>query len=200
MNHSFNKKFFDSMVKVVHVFLKWSVRALFVLLGILVVGFFVTMFIPVSSFDFDLQNLEHINVNVMNIMYDLSNVGLSGVVNIKWILVLGIFVAIGHLAFYQFLQILLCKLMKNIKEGSPFNSTSAGYLRVMGIGFLVASAVMPFINGLLFVAIMNKFDIYEATINFSIDFQYLFIGVLILILGYTFEYGAYLQEEHNMTV
>lgn len=200
MNRSFNKKFFDSMIKVVHVILKYSVIALFVLLGILGVVFLVALFLPKSLFDFDLQLLENTQVTVMNVVYDLEAFGFTGVINVKWMFVLAVFAAIGNLSFYQFVQIQLKKLMKNVREGSPFSESSTGYLKYMGIGFLVASVVLPIINGSLFMVIINQLEIFEATINFSLDIQLLFTGVLILILGYIFDYGAYLQEEHNLTV
>ena len=169
MNHSFNKKFFDSMIKVVHAVLKWSVVALFVLMGLLVVIFVVTLFIPASVFDFDLAHIGNMNVNVMNVMYDMSGFGFSGIVNVKLLFLLILFVALGNLAFYQYIQIQLKKLMSNIKEGSPFNYSSAKFLRYMGIAFLIASVVLPILNGWLFMGVINTLEIFEASINFSLS-------------------------------
>lgn len=200
MNHSFNKKFFDSMIKVVHVFLKYSVGALFVLVGILFVGFLVTIFIPVELFEFNLEHIANMDVSVMNISYDLSTIGLNGVINLKWLVVLALFVAIVNLVFYQFIQIQLKKLMRNVREGNPFSTSNSTFLRYMGVAFIVAAVLLPLVDGWLFMVIINRLELFDATINFSLDIQLLFVGVLILILGYIFEYGAYLQEEHNMTV
>ncbi len=200
MSRTFNKKFFDSMIKVVHIFLKWSVRAIYVLLIIILVGFLVTLFLPADLFDFNLENLKNIDIGTINVLNSISDGGLTGIVDAKEIILLLIFMAGINLFFFQFIQIQLRKIMNNIRNKSPFNEKNAKFLKVLGIAFLVSSVVLPSIGGWFFMDLVNTLKVYEATFNFSIHFQSVLMGALILILAYIFDYGTYLQEEHDMTV
>lgn len=200
MSRKFNKERFETVIKLVDVFLKFSVIAIFVLLGILTLGFITTLFIPSGLYDFDLANLEQMSVQVFGLDYDLTALGLTGVVNIKRVVIAGIFALLINLGFYQFVQVLLKKVMSNIRNQHPFNPTNVTYLKYMGIGFLVASLLLPIFNSVFFVQVMNTLDLFDVDVNASLNFQSLYMGVIILILAYIFDYGSYLQEEHDMTV
>lgn len=200
MSRSFDKKSFDVMVNFVHTFLKFSIIALFVLIGILGVALLVFTFLPAEIFDYNIANLETVNIGTTNVIYALDGLELTGIYNVKWLLVLILLVANINLGFFQFITIQLKKIVKNVKEKDPFTTANAQNMKIMGIGFLIASVVVSIANSILFMSAVNTFNIFEATVNFSVDFQTLFTGILILILGYIFEYGAYLQDEHNMTV
>lgn len=200
MNRTFNKKRFDIIIKFTHLFLKYSVRILYVLIALLIVGFVVVIFIPKSLLDFDLAILEEVNVQYFNIVYDLSDGGFTGIYNVKWLVTLLLFTGATNLIFFQFIQIQLRNVINDVKAESPFSENNVLFLKRVAYGFLIASVLLPLLNGWLFMTMINTFEIYSATINFSLNFQMLFTGVLVLILAYVFDYGAYLQEEHDMTV
>ena len=66
MNRSLDKKKFESVIKVVYLFLRISVIALFVLLGILVVTSIVFPFIPKELFDFELSKEDMLSIKKLN--------------------------------------------------------------------------------------------------------------------------------------
>lgn len=200
MNRTFNKGRFDVVIDITHLLLKWSVRALYVLIGILTVGFLVFLFLPKGLLDYDISNLENINVLYANIYYEISGESFVGIYNVKWLLTLLFFAGIANLAFYQYIQIQLRNVISNVKQKEPFSINNVNYLKYMAYAFLISSLVLPIVNGWLFTTAVNTFEIYEATINFSLNMQSLFMGILVLILAYVFDYGSYLQEEHDMTV
>jgi uncharacterized membrane protein len=201
MNRSLNKKKFESVIKVVYHFLRYSVVALYVLLGLLVLTSVVIPFISKGVFDFNLANLEHIDIQAGSIMYDIRGIiTFTGIVNVKWLLSLLFVVLSVNLLFFQFILIQLKQIITDVYNKIPFSDKNIIRLKYMGIAYLISSVVLSMVNGLLFVKIVNTFNIFDATINFSIDFQSAFIGVIILILAYVFEYGAALQEDIDLTV
>jgi len=201
MNRSLDKKKFESVIKVVHHFLRSSVVALYVLLGLLVLVSVVFPFISKDLFNYDLANLNHINIEFGSILYDIRGIiTFTGIVNVKWLLSLLFVVLTVNLMCFQFILIQLHKIITDVCNKTPFSDKNIKCLKYMGIAYLISSIVLPLVNGLLFVNIANTFNIFEATINFSMDFQSAFIGIIILILAYVFEYGATLQEDIDLTV
>ena len=201
MNRSLDKKKFESVIKVVHHFLRSSVVALYVLLGLLVLVSVVFPFISKDLFNYDLANLNHINIEFGSILYDIRGIiTFTGIVNVKWLLSLLFVVLTVNLMFFQFILIQLHKIITDVCNKTPFSVKNIKCLKYMGIAYLISSIVLPLVNGLLFVNIANTFNIFDATINFSMDFQSAFIGIIILILAYVFEYGATLQEDIDLTV
>ena len=200
MNRTFDKNKFDIVIKIVHLFLKWSVRALYVLLGLLVVGFVVFIFIPKSLLDYDISTLENINVQYYNIIYEISDGNFTGIFNVKWLMILLFFTVIINLAFYQYILIQLRNVIHGVMAATPFSEKNVLFLKRVAYTFLIACILLPLLNSWLFTTAVNTFEIYNATINFSVNFQSLFTGALVLILAYVFDYGSYLQDEHDMTV
>jgi hypothetical protein len=43
-------------------------------------------------------------------------------------------------------------------------------------------------------------ELFELGVSLSPNLQAVFMGIIILIVAYIFDYGSYLQEEHDMTV
>lgn len=200
MSRQFNKERFETFIKLVDVFLKFSIIAIFVLLGIVGIAFITSIFVPGDLYDFNLTNLENTSINFFGLEYDLAALGLEGVVNVKRIVVAGTFALVINLAFYQYIQVLLKKVMTHIRDQHPFNPLNVKYLKLMGIGFLVASLLLPAFNSLFFVQVMNTLELFDVNVNASLDFQLLYMGVIVLILAYIFDYGTYLQEDHDLTV
>lgn len=200
MTNTMKKNPFETLIKALHVVLKWSVRVVYVLLGLLFIALLVFLFIPKASLNFDLANLENININIMNIIYEINNAVFTGVINIKWLLVLGVFAGIVNLAFFQLIQILLRNLLKNTRETTPFISENVVLLKTMGFAFLVASVILPLVNAWLVTDVVNLLNLYQASVNLSLNLQMIFMGLIVLVLTYVFNYGAYLQEEHDSTI
>ena len=201
MNRSLDKKKFESVIKVVYRFLRISVVALYVLLGLLFLTSVVLPFVSKGVFDFNLANLDNIDIQTGSILYEVRGiVTLTGIVNVKWLVSLAFVVLTVNLVFFQFVLIQLKQIITDVYHKIPFSDKKIKRLKYMGIAYLVSSVVLPMVNGSLFAMVANTFNIFEATINFSMDFQSAFIGIIILILAYVFEYGATLQEDIDLTV
>jgi uncharacterized membrane protein len=185
----------------VYRFLRISVVALYVLLGLLFLTSVVLPFVSKGVFDFNLANLDNIDIQTGSILYEVRGiVTLTGIVNVKWLVSLAFVVLTVNLVFFQFVLIQLKQIITDVYHKIPFSDKNIKRLKYMGIAYLVSSVVLPMVNGSLFAMVANTFNIFEATINFSMDFQSAFIGIIILILAYVFEYGATLQEDIDLTV
>lgn len=200
MNKTISKNRFDTILKGMYVFLRWSVRALYGLMGVIFVGFIVSIVLPKDILNFDLDNIEHINIQLSNVLYQLDDSFFTGVINVKWLLVLLCVMALSNLAFLQFVMTYIRNILSDTIEKTPFSVKNVTRLKYVGYGYLVASVVLPSINNLFFWQLVHQLDLFEATINFSVHFQSVFMGIIILILAYIFDYGSYLQEDHDMTV
>ncbi|HOO43751.1 MAG TPA: DUF2975 domain-containing protein [Bacillota bacterium] len=200
MESTFNKERFHGVIGIVYTILKWIIRFGYLVAGITVIGFLVVLFIPKDLLDFNMANLEHINVQFTNIMYQINGGFFTGIVNIKSLLLLLLFAGMINLGFYLFIMIHIKKLVGSVRNNVPFEKSNAIILRNLGIGYLIACVLVSVVNSWLMVSAVNTFDVINTTVNFSIDLQYVFIGVIILILAYVFSYGSYLQQEHDTTI
>ena len=193
MNRSLDKNKFESVINIVFNILKVGVIILYVMIGLFVLLSIIFPFIPKTLLDFDLSNLEHVNIQTGSILYDMSGIiTFTGIVNLKWLLSLLFIVVTINLGFFQYILILLKNILIDVQQKTPFSIKNITRLKYMGIAYLVSSIVLSFVNGSLFSVIINTFDIFEANVNFSIDFQSVFMGTLILILAYQIPYYEFL--------
>lgn len=200
MNRSFNKDKFNNVIKAVSIILRLSVIFLYVLLGFLFIAAVIFAFLPKDILDFDLANLENLNVQFTNIMYILRDGSFIGIINLKWLLVLLFFTISVNVLFIQLILLKLRKIVSDVKEENPFSVKNIHRLKFISIAYFVSSFVLPTVNGWLFTVGANTFKIFDATFNFSLNFSAIFMGVILLILAYVFDYGASLQEDYDLTV
>ena len=200
MERTYQKKNYDVLIKVVHTILVWVVRAMYIGIGILVVAFLASLFIPKSVYEFDLANIENINVQVAHFMYNFNGSIFTGVVNVKWFVNLLLIAGVVNASFFLYLLMMLRNVLGNVKEKQPFSDQNILSLKRMGLAYLLAGVILPAINTWLLWVIVKLVDLSSAGVNYSLNLQLIFMGIVIVILAYVFEYGAYLQEEHDATV
>lgn len=200
MNRKFNKKQFEFVMKGTAIVTKIFNVILYIALAVVAVLFIAVIFINQRHFNFDLSHLDNINVSINNILYELSGDTLSGIVNVKTILLVGAGVAFINLGFVQYILLTVRKLVTNIKDDQPFDQQNTVLLKNLAIAFLIASVVLSILNSVFFTVVMNNLEIVEMNVNYSINTTYLFMGILIFILAYVFDYGSYLQEEYDSTI
>lgn len=200
MSRSFNQNRFKSLIQGTHLFLSWFIIGLYILIGLLGIALIVFTMLPKGLLDFDLSNIENINIQFSSVMYEIDESIFSGVVNVKWLLALGSLVGLVNIGFLQYILTLLRNMMKDVEAKQPFSEANVKRLKWIGIAYLVAAVVLPFANSMFFLHLIDLLDLFEANANFTIRFQSVFMGLIILILAYVFDYGAYLQEDHDMTV
>ena len=164
-----------------------SVVALYVLLGLLFLTSVVLPFVSKGVFDFNLANLDNIDIQTGSILYEVRGiVTLTGIVNVKWLVSLAFVVLTVNLVFFQFVLIQLKQIITDVYHKIPFSDKNIKRLKYMGIAYLVSSVVLPMVNGSLFAMVANTFNIFEATVSFSMDLQSVFIGIIILIIAVAF--------------
>lgn len=201
MENTFNQNKYKGVLNVVHIILKVLMIILFVGLGIMAIGFATILFIPKGLLEIDLAALSDLNTRLTAIMLEIDPNFFTGTVNIKRSLLAILLTGLANAAFLQFIFIYLKKLIKNVKESQIFEKGNAKILKTLGIGFLVASVILPVFSSISMLSVANMLDIFQDVhYSFSIHWQSVFTGVLILILAYVFSYGTYLQEEHDLTV
>ena len=115
-----------------------------------------------------------------------------------------IFVVMPLLLSMLFLGIMMImrKIIKSIKSGTPFTRENAARIRAMG--WLVMAAgpfygILEYIYALMWVP---KLRIEGALVEAVPDFRvfYIFAGLLIVVIGHVFQYGVSLCEENELTV
>jgi hypothetical protein len=97
---------------------------------------------------------------------------------------------------------ILRKIMKSIKSGTPFTRVNAARIRAMG--WLVMAAG-PFWGILEFVYArmwLSKIQIEGALVEVDPDLRvfYIFAGLVIVVIGHVFQYGVSLREDNELTV
>ncbi len=199
MEQTFNKNKYAGFIKVVQVIVKVVMIFLYVILGFVALGFVASLIIPNQFLEFDLSVFSQYDFQGINIINAIDPTLLERTVNLKRVMIVMFFVASLNLGFAQFILIHINKLLKNVKE-EPFNAQNSIILRNLGIGYVISGIVISLFNEFLRVIVVRTIDIFDTNFDIRLNWQYIFIGVLILILGYIFSYGSYLQEEHDQTV
>lgn len=124
-----------------------------------------------------------------------------------FISVYGILYAV--ITLYMEKQIL--NVLKWVKKEQPFNVRCIKSIKVLGFTIIGNSIVFEAINNLHISKIYKMFELGKAEIlsplfkmsiegiSFSIpvDLTILGVGIIVLLLSYVFEYGAYLQSEYD---
>ena len=199
MRRSFNKKYFNTVLTITRWVTKISVVCLFILIGFLLISVGVIMF-PVDLFDYNLDNLANIDFQYLNALKEINPDLFTGIVNVKWISVYALFVVLLNVSFLQYVFILLKKAIIDVSNEKPFSEKNIKRFNLIGIAFLVSGFLFPIFNVLLFNGITKLLSFDNININYSMDLQQIFIGLLIIVLANILEYGAYLQEDHDLTV
>jgi len=200
MNRSFNKKYFNTILTITRWITKVSVVGLFILIGFLLISIGVVMFLPVELFDFNLDNLTTIDSQYLKALIEVNPDLFTGIVNVKWQLVFAGFIGLLNVSFLQYVFIILKKAIIDVSNEKPFSEKNIKRFNLIGIAFLVSGFLFPTFNGLLFNSIMKMLSIGDVNVRYMINLQQIFMGLLIIVLANIFEYGAYLQEDHDMTV
>ncbi len=204
MENTFDQHKYKGIINVFHIILKVIMIILYIALGFMAIGFLGVSFVPRSLLEIDLANFGQYQIMFREVLLELDPNFFTGTVNIKRPLLSILFTGIVTVGFLQFVIINLKNLVGHVKDTQIFDKANARILKIMGFGFLIASILLPVMRSVSTIAVVNMFDIFQQ-IEFRPDFRWLswshiFMGSLILILAYVFSYGAYLQEEHDLTV
>jgi len=200
MSHSFNKKYFNIILSITRWITKVGVVAFFIFMGLLLLAAGVVMFLPIELFDFDLANLANLDFQYLNAFISVNPDLFSGIVNVKWLVVSGGLIALLNLGGLQFIFITLRNVIRDVSDGKPFSTKNIVRINRIGYAFVIVAIIFPIFNGLIMTEFLDVLSLNISGSNYMVNFQQLFIGFLIIVLANIFDYGSYLQEDHDMTV
>ena len=200
MSRSFNKKYFDTVLNITSWAIRITVIALFFLLVLLALTIGVVTFLPKGLLDFDLANLQNIDMQLQYAFISINPDYFTGIINVKWSIVLTALVGLTNVGFLLYIFILLKKIVTDVKTKRPFSELNVRRFNFIGISFIVAALILPIFNSLLLSNIFKLLSVDFARVTYTIDIQQVFMGLLVLVLANIFEYGKNLQEENDLTV
>lgn len=172
----------------------------YILLGILSLVAIVFLFIPKDALIVSLDEVANYEFMVNQISISISSLGLTGEISLKWIVVFGTSFLVFALAFASVFLYHLRHIIQLVKEDTPFSSENSRRLYFMGKLSIIASILIPIVNSIFLNYAFNLVDFNAADINFMPNITYLFVGLLLIVLGSVFEKGSYLQSEYDQTV
>jgi hypothetical protein len=192
----YNEKKYHTLIKVSYIISK----VLFCLLigaGVLaILGFIIVLFIPETVFNFAVGTIKlEIGDAIKYIISEPIDGG-----NVKFITLIAIVVGLVHIIFSLLLFYAVYKILAEVKNNNPFAKANVKHLYFIAFTFLAGSVLIPTFNFILGMFTIKKLNIININSEFSLNLDYIFIGLLILILANIFNYGAYLQNEYNETV
>jgi len=95
----------------------------------------------------------------------------------------------------------LVKVLKNVQNGEPFAKENAKSISIMGVAMIISSVVLSNASSYFMSTMIHSFKLENIVANTSSpDTNLLLTGLLLLILGEIFKYGAYLQNEYDSTL
>ena len=92
------------------------------------------------------------------------------------------------------------RILTTVIVDNPFEKGNSKNLTVISLVLIAGSFIVPFMEGRLATAIIQTLKIDSIHVSYSMDYNLLFTGILILILAGVFQYGNYLQEEVDSTL
>lgn len=116
--------------------------------------------------------------------------------SIQFMLVL-LLMFIGLLVVYH-----LRKIFATLAVGTPFTGENVSRIRIIGIALIAGALlknVIQIMNGIYLSRILSMPGV-ETAVNTRVDLTGILMGAVVIILAEVFRYGAYLQEEQDLTV
>ncbi|SMO69344.1 DUF2975 domain-containing protein [Gracilimonas mengyeensis] len=112
----------------------------------------------------------------------------------------------NSLRLYQAILIIVVlyffgKVLKNVAEGNPFERSSSTYFYIIGWTLLGASILNIMIQ-FIPLPLLNELTLPSGYTFSSIQphYDYLLIGLFVLVLGYVFKEGTRFYEELKLTI
>lgn len=115
-----------------------------------------------------------------------------------------IFVIMPLLLSMLFLSIMMMlrKIIKSIKSGTPFTRVNAARIRAMGWLVMAAGPFWGILEYIYAWMWLPKIQIEGAKVYIEPDFRvfYIFAGLIVVVIGHVFKYGVSLREENELTI
>ncbi len=159
----------------------------------------VLLFIPAESVVINANTIGPLSVTLGSLYLDF-NPQVSGDILIKpFLQALFAWISVSAL-LVSLILFRVKRILKSVVADHPFQKGNSKNLTAIAIILIVASLIMPVLQGRIFSAIIDALKISNINFSYSLDCTLLFTGILILILAGVFKYGNYLQEEVDSTL
>lgn len=199
MIFSYNHKRFESLLGFVAGAAKIVRIIMFVVLAVLLIGIGVTLFLPESLLTFDFSRIDTLSIEWMNVNLSVPNTVFAGEFMVKGSAILALFLAMFIIGFTILIVHLLERILKDVQDKRPFSENNVQRLFKMAVSFIIAGFLMPMVTLIASHHVIKTFDL-DARANYDIQFEWIFIGLLIYLLASIFQYGKHLQDEVDQTV
>lgn len=199
MIFSYNHKRFESLLGLVAGTTKIVKIIMFVVLAVLLIGIGVTLFLPESLLTFDFSRIDTLSIEWMSVNLSVPNTVFEGEFMVKGSAILALFLAMFIIGFTILIVHLLERILKDVQDKRPFSENNVQRLFRMAVSFIVAGFLMPIVTLIASHHVIKTFDL-DARANYDIQFEWIFIGLLIYLLASIFQYGKHLQDEVDHTV
>lgn len=166
-----------------------------VTVGFMLVILLLGVFVP----DFATAIQEHVEYKAGGLEIAMDNLNLTPK-DIGYFILLGILALAPGLAMYMVVIYQLRKIFATLTDGTPFLTTNATRIKMMGVTLLIWSVVQPLTESLVALSLLDRVHGPEVNANIGLDFGIVFMGLVLLILAEIFRLGAELQEDHDLTV
>lgn len=201
MSTPFNEKKFMNLLQITAVVIKIIIIFIVTIIGFLTLGFLVTVFLPASLLTIDLNALvDGLTIDMMGIAVTIPGDLFQDEVSLKGTVLTTLTVATIYMVFFVLLIHLLYGLLMDAKKQTPFSPANIKRLFTMSYVLMIGGIVLPIFLTIVGWVFISASGFEGASVDYSLHAQYIMTGVLIFILAKLFEYGAYLQDEVDMTV
>jgi hypothetical protein len=167
--------------------------------GLFLLASLVLLFIPAQSVAINANTIGPLSVTLGSLDLDF-NPQVSGDIFIKpFLQALFAWISVSAL-LVSLILFRVKRILKSVVADHPFEKGNSKNLTAIAVTLIVASVIIPILEGRIFSAIIDALKITNIQFSSSLDCTLLFTGILILILAGVFQYGNYLQEEVDSTL
>lgn len=206
------KKNFQAFIKILHLLTKIFLIVCSIGLSLLVAILAIVGFTPNEKLIALLEKGEmHAGLNIAGLHITLSEQVVSSFHFAKQPIIL--LLALMAIYIVLFLTIIYCVqcMLKGIRNNQVFTLKNSKYIEWMAYSIILMSFILQPIQTLMISSFEELFQLLSFIKNsdwiqsvsydyFNIHWSLLFSGIIIWIIGRTFKYGAFLQEEFDATL
>ena len=199
MKTKFDQKNFNLILKGTTVLTK--IIQVFILIGItaLVLVSLGALIIPSDLYDIDLSLINAFTLDLGTMNMEIPIERMEGTLNIRYLIV---FASATILIYFGALYYLFKKVEKflgYVKKGTPFADENIHMMYHIGKVLVILSVLLPVVSYPFAWRLAHVLPL-DITVNIELEFGFLILGLVVLLLASIFNYGAYLQEEYDQTV
>lgn len=104
------------------------------------------------------------------------------------------------LGLFSFICWQLKKILRTVLDKNPFEKKNSHRISMIGWSIIIGSCLIKVIYMINGMFLINIVDSKELDVLIKLPLDFIFIGVLIVILARVFAYGNYLQDEYDATL